>query len=246
MKCIAMIPARYSATRFPGKLMQTLGDKTVIRHTYENTVATRLFDEVIVVTDSDIIFQEIIKNGGYAIMSRKNHESGSDRIAEALADLEVDIILNVQGDEPFINRQSLQNLLAVFNDTQNPVQVASLMKIITDMELINNPNCVKVTVDGNMNSLLFSRSAIPYLRDKESLAVYYQHIGVYAFRKPALINFTNWNPTPLEIAEKIECLRYLEHGISLKMVITSHTGISIDTPFDLQKAREVFTHQTKS
>lgn len=234
-----MIPARYAATRFPGKLMQTLGDKTIIRHTYENTRNTRLFDEVIVVTDSDIIFQEITKNGGYVIMSRKNHESGSDRIAEAAEDLEVDVILNVQGDEPFLNKESLQHLLAVFNDRQNTVQVASLMKVITDTELLNNPKCVKVVVDKNMNSLLFSRSVIPFLRDKDTSAIYYQHIGVYAFRKPALLNFSKWEPTPLERTEKIECLRYLENGISLKMVITLNTGVSIDTPADLEEARKL-------
>lgn len=219
--------------------MQILGDKTVIRHTYENTVATRLFDEVIVVTDSDIIFKEIIENGGYAVMSHKNHESGSDRIAEAVADIEVDIILNVQGDEPFINKDSLQNLLTAFDGNYNRVQVASLMKLIKDPGLLNNPNCVKVVVDKNMNSLLFSRSVIPYRRDKESLVPYYQHIGVYAFRKSALMNFTSWEPTPLETAEKIECLRYLERGIQLKMVITSHNGISIDTPADLDRAKKI-------
>lgn len=241
MKCIAMIPARYAATRFPGKLMQVLGDKTIIRHTYENTVATRIFDEVIVVTDSDVIFSEIIENGGYAVMSRKQHESGSDRIAEAIADMEVDIILNVQGDEPFVNKESLQNLLAVFNDQQNPVQVASLMKLTDDADLINNPNCVKVVVDKNMNSLLFSRSVIPYRRDKSYPCSYYQHIGVYAFRKSALINFTNWAATPLETIEKIECLRYLENGIPLKMVLTSHAGIAIDTPLDLERAKKFYS-----
>lgn len=241
MKSIAMIPARYAATRFPGKLMQSLGDKTIIRHTYENTVATRLFDEVMVVTDSDTIYREIIKNGGYAVMSHKNHESGSDRIAEAIADVDVDVILNVQGDEPFIDKASLQNLLAVFNGVHNTVQVASLMKSISDPDFINNPNCVKVVVDKNMNSLLFSRSVIPYPRNKEVSAVYYQHIGVYAFRKAALMNFTGWEQTPLEIAEKIECLRYLEHGIPLKMVITAHVGISIDTPADLDRAKTYYS-----
>lgn len=236
MKCIAMIPARFAATRFPGKLMQILGDKTIIRHTYENTVNTRLFDEVVVVTDSDIIFNEIIVNGGYAVMSRNNHESGSDRIAEAVADMDVDIVLNVQGDEPFLNIESLKNLLAAFNGNKNTVQVASLMKIITDQELLHNTSCVKVVVDKNMNSLFFSRSVIPFLRNIDSSAIHYQHIGVYAFRKSALINFSKWTPTPLEKAEKIECLRYLENGISLKMVTTSTIGISIDTPADLEKA----------
>ncbi len=238
MKTIAMIPARYAATRFPAKLMQLIAGKTIIRHTYENTVATRLFDEVIVVTDSEIIFNEIIHNGGYAIMSKQKHESGSDRIAEAVADLEVDIILNVQGDEPFINKESLQKLLAVFTiDIEKNVQVASLMKTIKDKDVINDPNCVKVVVDKNMNSLLFSRSVIPYLRDTNAGAIYYQHIGVYAFRKNALMNFTKWEITPLETAEKIECLRYLENGIQLKMVVTEYSGIAIDTPADLEKAK---------
>jgi 3-deoxy-D-manno-octulosonate cytidylyltransferase len=242
MKAIAMIPARYAATRFPGKLMHMIGGKTIIRHTYENTIATRLFDEVIVVTDSEIIFKEIIQNGGYALMSRNSHESGSDRIAEAVADLEVDIVLNVQGDEPFLKRESLQKLLAVFKGEQGKeIHVASLMKIIMDPHLINDPNCVKVVVDRNMNSLLFSRSVIPYPRDKESQIIYYQHIGVYAFRKNALMNFTAWPITPLEAAEKIECLRYLEHGVQLKMVITEYSGISIDTPRDLDKARNFYS-----
>jgi len=241
MKTIAMIPARYAATRFPGKLMHMIGDKTIIRHTYENTVTTRLFDEVIVVTDSEIIFKEIIQNGGYALMSRNSHESGSDRIAEAVADLEVDIILNVQGDEPFLNSESLQKLLAVFKGEQGKyIQVASLMKIITDEDIVNDSNCVKVVVDRNMNSLLFSRSVIPYPRDKGVQIIYYQHIGVYAFRKNALMNFTTWPITPLEAAEKIECLRYLEHGVQLKMVITEYNGISIDTPEDLDKAKNFY------
>ncbi len=241
MKTIAMIPARYAATRFPGKLMHMIGDKTIIRHTYENTVTTRLFDEVIVVTDSEIIFKEIIQNGGYALMSRNSYESGSDRIAEAVADLEVDIILNVQGDEPFLNSESLQKLLAVFKGEQGKyIQVASLMKIITDEGIVNDSNCVKVVVDRNMNSLLFSRSVIPYPRDKGVQIIYYQHIGVYAFRKNALMNFTTWPITPLEAAEKIECLRYLEHGIQLKMVITEYNGISIDTPEDLDKAKNFY------
>jgi len=242
MKTFAMIPARYAATRFPGKLMQVIGDKTIIRHTYENTVGTRLFDEVIVVTDSQIIFEEIIHNGGYAVMSHEQHESGSDRIAEAVKDMEVDIILNVQGDEPFVNKESLQQLLAVFYGQEGKkVHVASLMKIINDNQTINNPNCVKVVVDKNMNSLFFSRSVIPHLRNTEGSAVHYQHIGVYAFRKNALMNFTGWKVTPLEEAEKIECLRYLENGIPLKMVLSSYDGIAIDTPEDLERAKKFYS-----
>lgn len=234
MKKIAMIPARYAATRFPAKLMQLLKDKTVIRHTYDNTVATGLFDEVVVVTDSDIIYNEITNHGGKARMSVKQHESGSDRIAEAIEDMDVDIVVNVQGDEPFVQKEPLEKLLATFTDES--VQVASLMQVMYDEKFINDPNYVKVAVDKNMNALFFSRSPIPYLRDKNVSPVYYEHIGVYAFRKQALLNFTNWPMTPLEAAEKVECLRYLENGITLKMVVTQYMGVEIDTPEDLERA----------
>ncbi|MES2893560.1 MAG: 3-deoxy-manno-octulosonate cytidylyltransferase, partial [Bacteroidota bacterium] len=211
---IAMIPARYAATRFPAKLMQLLGDKTVINHTYDNTKATGLFDEVMVVTDSDIIFNEITSNGGKAIMSVKTHESGSDRIAEAVASLDVDIVVNVQGDEPFVQRKPLEALLACFDGEAGAnVQVASLMQVLKEQRFIDDPNYVKVAVNKNMESLFFSRSVIPYPRDKSAAPTYYEHIGVYAFRKQALMDFTSWEMTPLEAAEKIECLRYLENGI---------------------------------
>ena len=237
MKIGAFIPARYAATRFPAKLMQTLGDKTVIRHTYDNTVATRLFDAVYVVTDSEIIFNEIIQHGGKAIMSKRLHESGSDRIAEAVQDLDIDIVVNVQGDEPFVKRDPLEKVIAVFSDTT--VQVASLMQVLTDTTLIQDPNYVKVAVDKNNNALFFSRSVIPYPRSTESPITYYEHIGVYAFQKQALLNFTNWPMSPLEAAEKIECLRYLENGISIKMVVTEYMGVEIDTPADLIKAAKL-------
>lgn len=234
MKKIAMIPARYAATRFPAKLMQVLGSKTVIRHTYDNTVATGLFDEVMVVTDSDIIYNEIVSGGGKAKMSVRQHESGSDRIAEAVADLDVDIVVNVQGDEPFVQKEPLQKLLQVFTD--DAVQVASLMQVLKEEQFINDPNYVKVAVDKQMNALFFSRSAIPYHRDKNVTPVYYEHVGVYAFRKQALLNFTQWEMTPLEAAEKIECLRYLENGVPLKMIVTEYMGVEIDTPEDLERA----------
>ncbi|MBI1783260.1 MAG: 3-deoxy-manno-octulosonate cytidylyltransferase [Sphingobacteriales bacterium] len=237
MKIIAMIPARYAATRFPAKLMQQLGNKTIIRHTYDNTVATGLFDEVVVVTDSDIIYNEITSHGGKAMMSIKHHESGSDRIAEAAANLEVDIIVNVQGDEPLVKKEPLQKLLKVFEgEDGKKVQVASLMQELKEQKFIEDPNYVKVAVDLNMNSLMFSRSVVPYQRDKTVTPVYYEHIGVYAFRKEALMSFTRWPITPLEAAEKVECLRYLEHGIPLKMVVTEYMGVEIDTPEDLERA----------
>jgi 3-deoxy-D-manno-octulosonate cytidylyltransferase len=233
----AFIPARYAATRFPAKLMQALATKTVIRHTYDNTVATGLFDEVYVVTDSEIIFNEITSHGGKALMSKKEHESGSDRIAEAIEHLAIDIVVNVQGDEPFVKKEPLEKLIAVFKDDK--VEVASLMQALTNSDLIADPNYVKVAVDNNMNALFFSRSVIPYPRNTEIAIPYYEHIGVYAFKKQALLNFTNWPISPLEAAEKIECLRYLENGVSIKMVVTSYMGVEIDTPEDLIKAAKL-------
>lgn len=238
MKSIALIPARYAATRFPGKLMQMLGNKTVIRHTYENTLATLLFDEVIVVTDSPVIFNEIVENGGYAIMSRGEYESGSDRIAEAAADIDAEVIINVQGDEPFVKKEPLENLLNVFkNDNRLLVDVASLMHEITEEKLISDFNTVKVVADNNMNALYFSRSAIPFNRKKNLDTKYYKHIGIYGYRKHALIKFTQWKASPLELCEKLEQLRYLENGIKIKMVLTNETPVSIDTPEDLERAK---------
>ncbi|KIC90978.1 3-deoxy-manno-octulosonate cytidylyltransferase [Flavihumibacter sp. ZG627] len=234
-KTIAMIPARYAATRFPGKLMKMLGDKTVIRRAYENTLATGLFDEVSVVTDSDIIYDEISSIGGMVRRSTKEHESGSDRIAEIIIDMDVDIILNVQGDMPFVKKEPLAKLLDVFRDPA--VQVGSLMQELHEEASINNPNVVKVVVDRNMNSLLFSRSPIPYPRSVDPPITWYEHVGVYAYRKQALLNFTQWPMTPLEAAEKIECLRYLEYGIPLKMVVTGYMGVNIDTPEDMERAQ---------
>jgi 3-deoxy-manno-octulosonate cytidylyltransferase (CMP-KDO synthetase) len=230
----AFIPARYAATRFPAKLMQMLGDKTVIRHTYDNTKVTGLFDEVYVVTDSEIIFNEIITNGGKAIMSIKEHESGSDRIAEAIKNLDIDIVVNVQGDEPFVKRAPLEKVLACFEDPT--VKVASLMQVLTNPASIEDPNYVKVAVDKNWNALFFSRSVIPYPRSTDNAITYYEHVGVYAFKKQALIDFTNWPISPLEAAEKIECLRYLENGVNIKMAVTNYMGVEIDTPEDLIKA----------
>ena len=230
----AFIPARYAATRFPAKLMQMLGDKTVIRHTYDNTKATGLFDEVYVVTDSEIIFNEIVSNGGKAIMSKKTHESGSDRIAEAVENLDIDIVVNVQGDVPFVKREPLERVLACFEDST--VKVASLMQVLNNQASIEDPNYVKVAVDKNWNALFFSRSVIPYPRSTDIAITYYEHVGVYAFKKQALIDFTHWPMSPLEAAEKIECLRYLENGVSIKMAVTNYMGVEIDTPEDLIKA----------
>ncbi|MBG6111295.1 3-deoxy-manno-octulosonate cytidylyltransferase (CMP-KDO synthetase) [Flavobacterium sp. CG_23.5] len=238
MKIIAVIPARYASTRFPAKLIQDLGGKTVILRTYEAAINTQLFDDVFVVTDSDLIYDEIVSNGGKAIMSIKEHESGSDRIAEAVANLDVEIVVNVQGDEPFINTEPLLELIEIFRkDLAKEVDLASLMREIKDEEEINNPNNVKVVVDQNGFALYFSRSVIPYPREKNVGVRYFQHIGIYAFRKQALLDFYSLPMKSLEASEKLEQLRYLEFGKRIKMVETTHVGIGIDTLEDLQKAR---------
>lgn len=238
-----MIPARYSASRFPGKLMQNLAGKSVILRTYEATVATDLFDDVYVVTDSDIIFDEIVSNGGKAIMSKKEHQSGSDRIAEAVEDLDVDIVVNVQGDEPFTERESLEKVLKAFKDDHDKeIDLASLMVEIHDWDEINNPNTVKVIVDQNNFALYFSRNPIPYPRDKEAGARYFKHKGIYAFRKQALLDFYKLPMQFIEATEKIECIRYLEYGKRIKMVETTVEGVEIDTPEDLERAKKLWNN----
>jgi 3-deoxy-manno-octulosonate cytidylyltransferase (CMP-KDO synthetase) len=240
MKIIAVIPARYASTRFPAKLMQDLGGKTVIQRTYEAAANTGLFEDVFVVTDSILIYDEIISNGGKAIMSIAAHESGSDRIAEAVENLDVDIVVNVQGDEPFINTKPLAELLDVFrNDFDKKVDLASLMFEIKDTVEIENPNNVKVVTDQNGFALYFSRSVIPYPRDINVGVRYMKHIGIYAFRKQALLDFYRLPMKSLEASEKLEQLRYLEFGKRIKMVETDQGSIGIDTPEDLEKARKL-------
>ena len=237
MRVIALIPARYAASRFPGKLMQLLAGKTVIRRTYESVVGTQLFDDVVVVTDSEEILSEITGFGGQAMMSLKEHDCGSDRIAEAAEQLPyADIIVNVQGDEPFSCREPLEALLKVFSAPGGEeIDLASLMQRLTAASSIQDPNFVKVAVDNHGRALLLSRAPIPYPRDPQDV-VYYEHIGVYAFRRQALLDFYHTPKTPLERAEKIECLRYLETGKKMQMVEVPYMGVEIDTPEDLIEA----------
>lgn len=235
-----MIPARYGASRFPGKLMQDLGGKTVILRTYEAAVNTGLFEAVYVVTDSQVIFNEIVDNGGDAIMSKKEHDCGSDRIAEAVEDMDVDIVVNVQGDEPFTTKDGLQEVLDVFyGPDADKIDLASLMTQINDWKEISDPNCVKVIVDKDNFALYFSRSPIPYPRDKNTAVQYYKHKGIYAFRKSALMDFYKLPMRKLEAAEKIECIRYLEYGHNIKMAVSNTQGIEIDTPEDLARAKRL-------
>ncbi len=240
MKIIAVIPARYASTRFHAKLLQDLGGKTVIRRTYEAAVQSALFDDVFVATDSVLIFDEIKNHGGKVVMSRKQHESGSDRIAEAVENIDCDVVINVQGDEPFINKQTIAALIDVFkNDVNNKTDVVSAMKQITDIEEIENPNNVKVVVDTSGFALYFSRSVIPFPRDGDIKVQYYQHIGIYAYRKQALLDFHKLPMKSLEAIEKLEQLRYLEYGKRIKMIEVAEVSIGIDTPADLEKARKM-------
>ena len=239
MKLIAMIPARYGATRFPAKLMQDLCGKPVIVHTYQRVADTNLFDQVYVVTDDDRIENAIREVGGKVIRSQKEHNSGSDRLAEASKDLEVDIIVNIQGDEPFTDKENLQKVIDIFaNDPQKNIAVASLMERITHPDDIANPNNVKVVVNKFNEALYFSRSVIPFPRDTNTKVPYYKHIGIYAYRKDALQQFTQLPPSLLEETEKLEQLRYLENGFKIRLAVTDIPTIGIDTPEDLEKARQ--------
>ncbi len=242
MKAVALIPARYGATRFPGKLLATINGRSVIRRTYESVVQTGLFESVIVVADTDELIDEIVSHGGNAVKSKGLYESGTDRIAEVAANIDAEIIVNVQGDEPFVQKEPLEQLLNLFKgDFVNRVQVASLVQPLTDTALIKDPNYVKVALDLRNNALFFSRSIVPYPRNEDLLIQYYEHIGVYAFRKEALLDFTGWAVTPLEAAEKVECLRFLEHGIPIRMAITRYMGVEIDTPEDIVRAERLIS-----
>lgn len=235
MRKIAVIPARFAATRFPGKLMQKIGEKTIICLVYENIRAMNLFDDVFVVTDNDDIANEIKQIGGSVIKSIREHQSGSDRIAEAITNIETDLVVNVQGDEPFVEAEPLRKLIGLFHDSD--VCVASVMQNLRAEEDVDNPNIVKVVCDKNNNALYFSRSPIPYKRNLHSSLPIYKHVGVYAFRKQTLLDFTTWPMGVLEQTEMLEQLRYLENGIKIKMVETLTHSIGIDTPEDLERAK---------
>lgn len=236
-----MIPARLDSTRLPGKLMMDLNGSPIILSTLLNTIKTNLFDEVYVVTDSKEIYNYLIKHHKNILFSKENHVSGSDRIAEFAKDMEVDIIVNVQGDEPLIDKKSLQKLVNTFKlDKYKKIDLVSLMKVISNREEVENPNNVKVVTDSDDFAIYFSRSPIPFNSASNPKLNYFKHIGIYGFRKKSLVDFYNSKPTKLELIEKLEQLRYLESGKKIKMVISNFDGIGIDTMEDLIKARNLF------
>lgn len=236
IKVIALIPARYDSQRFPGKLMKDLAGQTVILRTYRAVVTSGLFDSVYVITDSQLIYNEIVQNGGQAFISTKNHETGTDRIAEFAGNIEADVIINIQGDEPFIHKKSLRDLIRVFEeDTENKIDLASLMIRLQNKEDFLNPNHVKVVVDKENFALYFSRAPIPYSRDKV-FETAYKHIGVYAFRKPVLERIAQMPQTDLEQIEKLENLRFLQNSLRIKMLETDQLNFGIDTEEDLREA----------
>ena len=243
MKITALIPARLNSSRFNGKLMMDLCGKPVITRTYNAVLSSNLFSSVIVVTQDNEIYEEITSNNGNSILIEKDYNSGTDRIADACAKLETDIIVNIQGDEPFIDQSSLEKLVNIFkNDSRNEINYASLMKLMNNEKDINNPNNVKVAVDNNGFAINFSRKPISSITAL-SEEVFYKHIGVYGYRKDSLISFTKLSPTKLEMIEKIEALRIIESGFKIKMAETLSEFIGIDTKEDLSRAIEIWDNK---
>ena len=239
MKYIAIIPARYASTRFPGKPLAMLGGKTVIRRVYEQAV--QVLDEVYVATDDERISKAVADFGGRAVMTRADHKSGTDRIEEAAEQIgtDADIIINIQGDEPFVQGSQIETLKHLFDD--GTTQIGTLGKRFETMEEVMNPNSPKIATDLNGRALYFSRSVIPYVRGVEqsewlSRFPYLKHLGLYAYRRDVLAEVTRLPQSPLELAESLEQLRWLENGYCIRVGLTDVETVGIDTPEDLQRA----------
>lgn len=244
MNFVGIIPARYASTRFPGKPLALLGGKTVIQRVYEQV--KKVLDDVYVATDDERIFNAVESFGGNAVMTSQNHKSGTDRIEEAVNILEkkFDIIINIQGDEPFIQGSQIETICNCFNDKDT--MIATLGRPFTDKDSIKdleNPNSPKVICDNNGFAMYFSRSIIPYIRGEEkdnwlNKFTYLKHIGLYAYRAEVLSAITKLPQSSLELAESLEQLRWLQNGYKVKVGITNFETIGIDTPYDLKKAEE--------
>lgn len=241
MKFIGIIPARYASTRFPGKPLAMLGGRTVIQRVYEQ--ATAILEEAYVATDDERIFQAVEQFGGRAIMTRADHKSGTDRIEEAAKKIgtQADVIINIQGDEPFIQKSQIETLMHLFDDPST--QIGTLGKRFESIEAAMNPNSPKIVTDKRGFALYFSRSIIPYVRGKEQTEwlqhfPYLKHLGLYAYRREVLQEVTQLPQSPLEIAESLEQLRWLENGYRIRVGLTDVETVGIDTPEDLQRAEE--------
>ncbi|MCB0697370.1 MAG: 3-deoxy-manno-octulosonate cytidylyltransferase [Chitinophagaceae bacterium] len=243
MKAVVLIPARIGSTRFPAKMLAKIKGEALICRTWRAAVDTGLFADVIVVTDSDEIQQEVERTGGKVLRSKIEHDSGTDRIAEVAEGLDADVVINIQGDEPFIKKEPLEKLLRLFDDKD--VVAASLVQETKDSEVVSNPNKVKVLLGRDMNAIYFSRSPVPYKRDESIDQIYYIHIGIYAFRKQALIKFASWKPSPHEVVEKLECNRFIDYGMPIKMAVTDHVSIAVDTPDDIIAAENYIDRMNK-
>ncbi len=240
MQKVIIIPARHASTRLPGKLLLDLGGKTILERVYDRASLATLADLVCIATDTDDIYQTAKKFCEHSYMTALEHQSGTDRLAElASKNQDWELIINVQGDEPFINPEDIDRLIELFKHDPK-MQMASLFHKITDLEEINNPNNVKVVTDINDCALYFSRAAIPFDRDSSGVGSYKKHIGIYAYRRETLMMISNLPRTKLESLEKLEQLRALENGIKIKMLETNYKPIGIDTQEDYQKALEHF------
>jgi 3-deoxy-manno-octulosonate cytidylyltransferase (CMP-KDO synthetase) len=233
LKVLGVIPARYSSTRFPGKALADINGKPMIQWCYESSLKSKLIDKLIVATDDKRIFNAVKKFGGEVVMTSKKHRSGTDRIAEAARKFKCDIVVNIQGDEPFIDYRTIDKAIDALKKDKSS-QVSTVAKKITDKKEIRNPNNVKVVFDDDFNALYFSRSVIPFDRDGKGKTNYYRHYGLYVYRKDYLLKITKLPESPLEKTEKLEQLRVLENGGKIKIVLTNIDSFSIDTPEDLK------------
>lgn len=236
MKIIGVIPARYGSTRFPGKPLVDIGGKPMIQHVWENSAESKLINKLYAATDDKRIFNAVNSFGGNAVMTSKKHKCGSDRIGEVIKKIKCDIVVNIQGDEPFINPLNIDKAIKPLLEDKN-IQVSTLCTPIKHSDEINNPNVVKAVIDKKGFALYFSRFAVPYNRDKTKNIVYFKHIGLYVYRKKYLLEFIKLKPSKLEETEKLEQLRILENGTKIKVVITNADSITVDTISDLKKLK---------
>jgi len=243
---VAIIPARYASTRLPGKALADLDGRPMIEHVYRRVSAARGLSEVIVATDDVRIATRVHEFGGTVRLTKATHASGTDRLAEVVASIDCDVVVNVQGDEPLIDPRAIDELIAPF--TADPaVQMTTLFRRITDASELNNPNVTKVVVDRSGFAMYFSRAPIPFVRDpRGGWPPLYRHIGLYAYRRSTLLVLAALDPTPLERAESLEQLRALEHGIRIKAVETQYESFGVDTPEDLEQVRRLLTAPTSS